>query len=416
MVNQYRKPIYFAVIICIFIFYSGIFTIPEQNPYFSLINKNDVSSITGKIISSPAKSSSQKTYSCKFELFSTCSKTGTKSSSKGIITVYIPSVLVEAHFPGKLYSEAKNKGGFIYETGGNYCFSGRFTNFGFIADSCSLFYWNNSFWGKVCRFRAFCRLQFKRLMYFWADGGGLLVALLCGSKEYVNPDVSNGFKDAGLSHILALSGMHLSMFSSIALMVGDKIGRKRLTYLIRFIVLCIFVWFAGFSASLLRAFICALLLLSSSIFSVDKPNMLVILCFSFLLQICISPSDIQNAGFLLSYGALAGILIFNSLFQKLFSKFTPLYLSSSLSASTSANLFTAPISLKLFGSFCPIGIIATTFVSPLITLFIYSGLILIILSLFFPPFSIPSGIFINILYTIISKMVLWFSKFPSIHL
>ena len=85
----------------------------------------------------------------------------------------------------------------------------------------------------------------------------------------------------------------------------------------------------------------------------------------------------------------------------------------SLSSSTSAQIFTAPVSLKVFGTFCPVGIIATSIVSPLITVFIYSGLVMIILSLMFPFISTASGFFVNLQYNIIKIVVGLFSKCPG---
>ena len=71
-----------------------------------------------------------------------------------------------------------------------------------------------------------------------------------------------------------------------------------------------------------------------------------------------------------------------------------------------------PISLKLFGTFSPIGIVSATVVSPFVTVFIYSGLLLILLSLIFPILSKPSGIFINLQYTVITYIVKIFSNVP----
>lgn len=414
MVKYFQKPVFISTIICIFIFYSGLFTIPEKNPYNSIIKKENVIKISGQIMNSPGKSSSGKTYSCKFLINCVQDKSGIVSKANGVITAYIPVQMAEAFFPGKLYSSAKKKGTYVYETGAFYTFTGSFTDIGFIVEKCTGGWWPDGFYGKADYFRAMCRLQFKRLMYSWGEAGGLLLALLCGAREYTNVETATAFKNAGLSHILALSGMHLSMFSAIAIFLGNKTGRKKLTFIIRIIALILFVWFAGFSPSLMRAFICAMLTLIATIASVDKPDMLSILCFSFLLQCVISPSDITNAGFLLSYGALAGILIANQFFFKYLIKLMPGYFAGSLASSTAANLFTAPISLSLFGTFSPIGIIATTFVSPLITIFIYAGLILIILSMLLPCISVPSGIFMNILYTITKYLVLLFSKAPMI--
>ena len=416
VIKYFTKPFFLAAVICAFIFYSGLFKIPEKNKLKSLICEDDVCFIQLRLLSSPSKCENEKFYGATgFALYAE-SGGGVKSSASGKVKVYIPSESVETFFPGKLYSSSQKKGSFLYETGGIYSLNGKFKNNAFYVSKCESVFWENSTNGKICKFRALCRLQFKRLMYSWGEAGGLLLALLSGAREYTEKKTSDAFRLAGLSHILALSGMHLSMFSAIAVFCGDKLGRKKLTYLIRILVLILFVWFAGFSPSLLRAFICALLSLIATMSGTEKPDMILILCFSFLFQSFICPGDIQNAGFILSYGALAGILLTNSFLNRILSKIFPKMLAASFSSSTGAQIFTAPVSLKLFGTFSPIGIIATTVVSPLITLFIYSGLILIILSLIFPIIQIYSGFFVNILYTVIKFLVNFFSKIPSLKL
>lgn len=411
-IKYFTKPVFLASLICIFFFYSGLFRIPQKRTLNSLLKNSQVTSLSGSMQSTPVKISSGKYYSANLSVNKLYSKTS-NSSAFGTIKVYIPTEMVESYFPGKLFSLAKNKGAFIYEAGASYTFHGKFSKDGFYVKECSSCSWPTNLFGKIDYFRALCRLHFKRLMYKWGQGGGLLLALLSGSKEYTESTTSDAFKNAGLSHILALSGMHLSMFSAISLFLGNIIGRKKLTYIIRIIALIFFVWFAGFSPSLLRAFICAILSLLSTMYGSKKTDLLLILCFSFLLQSIISPSDIYNIGFIMSYGALAGIIISSSFFRFFYSKLFPNFISNSLAASSGAQIITAPISLKVFGSFAPIGIIATSIVSPLITIFIYSGLALIILSLLIPILEGPSGIFINFQYNIIKYLVLIFSRIPK---
>lgn len=411
-IKYLNKPIFLSTLFCILLFYTGIIKIPERYQFISLFKNDEINCLYGMILSSPVKNQNGKYYNCNMEIYNSKTTNGFVSSSKGRLTVFIPSEMVEAFFPGKLYSSAE-KGAFLYEAGGIYSFNGKLTDKGFYVNECKTSYWPQNLTGKIDRFRALCRLQFKRLMFSWGKAGGLLLALLCGAKEYTEVSISQAFKNAGLSHVLALSGMHLSMFSSIAMFFGKKIGRKKISFIIRIFALFIFVWFAGFSPSLLRAFICAMLTIFAAISGSENPDMLLILCFSFSLQCIISPSDIMNTGFILSYGALAGILISNKFFNQLYSKFFPKQISASLSASTGAQMITAPVSLKIFGSFCPIGIIATTVISPFITIFIYSGLFLIILCLIFPVLQNPSGIFVNFLYTIINYIVTFFSQAPK---
>ena len=415
MVKRYfTNPIFLSVIFLYIIFYSNLFSISFQKSYDSVFYKDDIIEISGKLLSSPVKSSSGKNYSANFELSSVKNLKNSKASAIGKSTILIPSILVEAHFPGKLYTLINKKNAFLYEAGGNYTFRGRFFGDFFIVENCLENTWEKNIFGKIDYFRALCRLQFKRLMHSWNGAGGLLLSLLSGQREYTEFSVSESFKNSGLSHILALSGMHLSMFSAIAIFFGERINRKKITFIIRIIALIIFVWFAGFSPSLLRAFICSILLIFASMASVEKPDMIIILCFSFIFQSIISPSDIKNYGFILSYGALFGILLTNNFFLRIYSFFSPKIIASSLSSSTGAQIFTAPISLKLFGTFSPIGIIATTVISPLISIFIYSGLFFIIISLIFPILSSYSGILLNFEYTIIKYLVGFFSLAPRI--
>lgn len=415
MVRKYsNNSIFIAAFICIVCIYSGLVKVRNRKSFFSLLDNSSITFLEGQLLSSPLKTSNNKNYSANFRAQKVKNEKAYSSTAWGNITLLIPKEMVEAFYPGKMYTPSKSKGSFLWEAGGYYSIKGKIYGNYFIVSSCEKNYFGNSFFEKLDYYRALARLQFKRLMYAWGSAGGLLLALLSGAKEYTENNLSEAFKKAGLSHILALSGMHLSMFSGIAMFAGKKIGRKKLTFIIRIIALIIFVWFAGFSPSLLRAFICSMLMLFAAIANVKEPDMLMILAFSFLIQLIISPESYNNTGFILSYGALAGILCFNKFFRKYLIRILPGYLSASLSASASAQIFTAPYSLKTFGTFAPIGIIATTCVTPFISIFIYSGLALIIICMIFPFLVKPSGIFVNFLYTIIKLLVSFFSKFPII--
>ena len=227
MVKRYsNNSVFLAALICILVFYSGLIKLQDRNRFYSLIPCGQVEFLSGQMISSPGKTSNGKYYSGKLKVW-TSGSNSVKSSASGNVKVFIPCELAEVYFPGKLYSAAK---GAFFEAGGLYSLKGHFSGDGqsFYVDSCLSSTFPKTFYGRLDYFRALCRLQFKRLMYSWGSAGGLLLALLCGAKEYTSSEVSSSFKNAGLSHILALSGMHLSMFSGIALFAGKKIGRKKL--------------------------------------------------------------------------------------------------------------------------------------------------------------------------------------------
>ncbi len=406
------KPVVIACIICAFVFYFPKTKIPLQKPYKSLVKKENLVSVQGKILSSPVRLSNGKFYATKISLTSAKDKNGIQSSAYGIIDLYIPSQMAEAFLPGKLYSSAYKNGAYLYEYGESFVFGGFFKKNVFIAENAASLGFEKNLTGHLAQIRAYSRLYFKKLMYSWGKAGGLLAALLSGSKEYTEKSIADAFRNAGLSHILALSGMHLSLFSGIAMFFGKRTHRKKIAFLIRTVSLLLFVWFAGFSPSLKRAFICAMLTIFYKLSASEEPDMFLILCFSFLFQSMLFPDEIQNTAFILSYSALAGILLLSPYIKKFLCSIMPSFPAASFASSIGACLFTMPVNFSFFGSFAPIGIIATFFVSPVITLFIYSGLVLIILSLFFPILSYPSGIFVNFEYNFIKSLVMIFSRFP----
>nr|MCR5764737.1 hypothetical protein [Treponema sp.] len=56
------KPVYLSSLICIFVFYSGLFKIPDKNRPVSLLKEAEIVEISGKLLSSPAKTSSGNYY------------------------------------------------------------------------------------------------------------------------------------------------------------------------------------------------------------------------------------------------------------------------------------------------------------------------------------------------------------------
>lgn len=250
-------------------------------------------------------------------------------------------------------------------------------------------------------------------MYSWHDGGALVLALLSGERVYLNKNLSDAFRNAGLSHVLALSGMHLSFFAGLTAGFATKLFGKKYTPLFSFFAISFFVWFAGFSPSLLRAYICAIIGLISSYISLDI-ELSSVLSLSFILQILISPEDGMSLSFLLSYSALLGIALFSSFFLTKLIRIFPEALALSLAASISAQIFTIPFTLIFFGTITPIGIIATVFISPLISIFMSFAIFAILLSLFFPQTIFFSGFIIKGLYSLIAFLVLWFARVPAI--
>lgn len=410
-----KNPLVGAAVICAAAVYSGIIPVKNRNTFKSAVRFSSVFSMTGRIVSNPVKVQGIRKYSVQFEPEFVKTSEGLQSSSSGILTVFLDDGMVEAYFPGKLYSSCRNTGALICETGAVVGLEGKAgRNNVYFADRGHMIGWSGIFGGQIAHMRALCRIQFRRLMYAWGAAGGLLLALLSGVREYTESGTADAFRNAGVSHILALSGMHLSIVSGLAAFAGTKFCGKKNAYVFQLCAVLFFVWFAGFSPSLLRALICSIILLTLSFCSFTNIHMIPVLCAAFLCHTAMAPADLSSAAFMLSYGALAGILFMGSTVNMLLCKIFPSKLSEGLSSSAGAQVCTAPVSLKLFGTVMPGGILASVVLSPAVTVFMYAGLGLIVLCLLCPFFAAPSGFIMNALYAVIKILVKTFARIPGI--
>ena len=415
MVKYLKNPVILSSLILAFLFYSGLAKIREQKPFLSLAKESEITGLRGFISSNPVKSSFLgSAYKVTFTAEKAFTKDGAFSAS-GNVCLYFPQEIVEAYYPGKIYTSIPEMecGAFLVENGSRLFLElERVSKAGgafFLVKSGKALGWRgSSLLQGFYKFRALSRLQFKRLMYAWGKAGGLLLALLSGSREYTEKSVADGFRDSGLSHILALSGMHLGLFGSIAGFFGKKARGRNLGDALQLAAILFFVWFAGISPSLFRAFLAALILYLNSLFRMNRPDGLSLLSLCFLLHSVIFPSHIMEAAFMLSYTSLAGIIIFGKIFRKVYPVFLPYRIRLAISDSSSAQLATAPVSLRIFGKIMPQGIIAGLFVSPLVFLFLYLGLFGVIICLFLPFLSGPISAIMNGLYLVISRLVLFF--------
>lgn len=395
--------------------YCGAVPVKESGVYGSLVSLPSVDLLECRLCSSPARLSGGPgaAYGCRAEVLrSSGSFPGgsVSSEARGCISLSLPAVLVESLYPGRLYSKAGNS--FLLETGASFRFTGRWNaKKGFFeVRGAEDLGWGKGLLPVLFRLRAVARLYFRRLVASWGRAGGLVLALLSGSREYLDADMSELFRRAGLSHVLALSGMHLSFFSSFFSCFTGR-GRGFLPVLLG--ISC-FVFFAGLSPSLFRAFLFVILLSSCTRLHVSGADGRTVMGAVFLLHVLLRPADVQTAAFMLSYAAVAGILFLSAPVERRLAPFLPPALASPLSASLSAFTATAPVSFCLFGCIAPAGIIASVVVSPLIGLFMAASLVSVVSGLAFPPLVPLCSFVLNQLFFLIEKLAAFFALFPRI--
>jgi competence protein ComEC len=211
--------------------------------------------------------------------------------------------------------------------------------------------------------------------------GGLTLALLVGIRDNLDVNLTTVYRDAGLSYILALSGMHLAIITAlIAFLLKKPLGLKAAS-IIGAVIISLYCLLVGPMPSLNRSAIMYLLGVFTILAALPKKSMSV-LCLSFLIQIIITPAAGNSLSFILSYLALLGILVTSRHITSLLSGIIPDFLLQPLSLSCGAFLATAGICSFSFGTIAPVGIIAGLFIVPLTTLFMTGGLVWLVLDIF----------------------------------
>ena len=217
--------------------------------------------------------------------------------------------------------------------------------------------------------------------------GGLFAALFVGERDYLEPGLSLNFRMIGISHVLALSGMHLAIIcmglGKILEFLG--VGRKaRSVSVILFTLL--YMAFTGFSSSVTRSGL--MLILSLLLYLLSSTHESTTSLFlSVALIILTEPYAIYDVSLWLSAFATLGVLTAYEAYSKYDkNKSLPIRALDFILISFISTLFaitaTALISHVCFGRASLIAPISALVFGILSELYMYIGFIALTLSLF----------------------------------
>ena len=243
--------------------------------------------------------------------------------------------------------------------------------------------------------------------------GGLASALLLGIRDNLDSDLTSAFVNAGCSHVLALSGMHLAILSSVIALVLHLFMGIKPASLIGAIFIVIYIFLAGAQPSLVRAGI-MFLLGTLALWGYLKKNPLSILAIAFIIQIFIQKDSGTSVSFILSYLALIGILVTGKTIHELLRGRIPEILNQGFSASLGAIIATAAVTAYYFGVLRPIGIIASLIITPLASIFMILAFGTLVLISFFPILFEPLSNVLGLLYRLIEIVVYQAGRVPGL--
>ena len=245
---------------------------------------------------------------------------------------------------------------------------------------------------------------------------GVVLGILLGDKSSIEEDVRQNFADSSLSHILAVSGTHISYVVICISVLFKKLKlNKNIRKVLTSLVLFMYLYLVDFSASATRAVIMSNIVILQMLFY-RKQDTITTIAFSSIIILINNPYAILNIGFLLSYGGTIGIILFVNKIsteskEDFFQRFKS-YLKDICIVTISAQTIIMPIIIYYFNTISFTFIISNIIASLIIGPIIMIGLVIIAISFFKIPIISLIIRFYNILIVILVKTADIISKIP----
>ena len=206
--------------------------------------------------------------------------------------------------------------------------------------------------------------------------GALAASMLHGYTDHVPDSVLADFRDSGIAHLLAVSGLHVSLLiGALVFLLRHRGYKLQLAVVAAFLLF--YCAFTAFAASTVRASIMTIcLLLARALWR--RSDALSSLSLAFLLIVSISPFALFTAGFQLSFTAVLGILLLYPVFSAAFKRL-PRPLGNSFALSISANVATLPATAANFNRLPLLAVAANLLVVPLAMLAILPAFIALLI-------------------------------------
>lgn len=207
--------------------------------------------------------------------------------------------------------------------------------------------------------------------FLYKEKSDFLNSMLIGEKEFMNEEDERLFSRTGVSHIIAISGMHISILCVLIEFTG-KILDRRYTLIISDIMIFIYFFVAGGTPSVGRAAAAAFLSHICFFYDVRRDGINT-LGFIASIMIIMNEYVIYNTGFQLSFLAAFSIIYFYPIINGILK--IPI-----LSVTLSANIMTLPIIVYLFDGISVLSAIANILAVPFVASIVYMDIVSIIFS------------------------------------
>ncbi len=242
-------------------------------------------------------------------------------------------------------------------------------------------------------------------------------AILLGNDDTMEPELKTQYSNAGVSHILSVSGMHVGIIFMIINVLLSPLDQYKKSRILKTLILLVVVWIyaaiTGLSPSVIRSATMFTFVLIGEILK-RKTNIFQSLFASLFILLIINPLLLFDLGFQLSYLAVFGIVVFQKPIGSLFNPKNKImaYFWSLTSVSIAAQLSTFPISIFYFHQFPNYFLLANLLVIFLSFCIMIGGIIVIVLSII-PSVSGFLGWVLSYLIRLMNLIIEWIQSLPG---
>lgn len=168
---------------------------------------------------------------------------------------------------------------------------------------------DHSVWGQFQQWQTDAAARIKSL---FADEqtAGYMKSLLLGVRDDVSPEWGDMYAELGLSHVLAISGLHVTLVSSMFMWLLEKAGVKRNLALMATIIFLVgYVLLVGASASAVRSGMMGGVGLACQVWN-RRLDGREVWAGALIIMLLFDPHQLWNVGFQLSFAVTLGLIIF----------------------------------------------------------------------------------------------------------
>ena len=224
---------------------------------------------------------------------------------------------------------------------------------------------------------------------FNEEDASVMKAMLLGEKGTLNTDLKNLYQQNGIIHILAISGLHLSVIGMGCYKCLKKIRMPKAVDIIFTIALMYcYGTMTGMGVSMLRAYIMFGIHLCAELIG-RTYDLLTAVTVAALVALVQQPLYIQHSGFLFSFGAICGIGIFLPAVDG--NLFGHSRLEKALLSGVAISVSTLPVYLCFYYEFPPYSVLLNLIVIPCMTFVLLGGLISLAAAACFLPLGVAAA-------------------------